>query len=243
MSDPAERAFRFTSAAVSDPGATRKFNEDSYVLRDDICLWAVADGVGGHEAGDIASGMLAESLGSLGPPAGGRSFLASVEDAIRSANDRLIEFGASRAGRPPGSTVACLVVYRGYVACIWVGDSRIYRLREGALKRLTKDHSYVQEMIDSGAITPDEARGHPNSNIITRAIGSTADLVIDVAREPLNHGDRFVVCSDGLTGCLTDDEIAALMANRDAPAAARALLDEALSRRARDNVTVIIVDT
>ena len=242
MSEEERREFAFTSAALSDVGTVRSLNEDSFVLRDDIGLWAVADGVGGHQGGDMASRTLAEALGSLGRPNGGRSFLSAVEGAILSSHERIQRHAAIAAGRPPGSTVACLVAYRGFAACLWVGDSRIYRIRSSAIKQLSKDHSVVQELVDAGGLSPEEARRHPQSNVITRAVGLARGDEIDSVRTPLEDGDRFLLCSDGLTGVLPDETVLELLKTWAASAAVKALTDAALSRGARDNVTAVVVD-
>lgn len=238
-----ERVLKFRSAARSHVGATRTLNEDSFVVREDIGLWAVADGVGGHDVGDVASRMLVEALGALDPPRAGKAFLQAVEQSILDANRAMIAYAEKTPGvRSMGSTIVCFIAYRSHFACFWAGDSRCYRMRGDALSRITKDHSLVQQMVDSGDLTPEDARHHPRSNVITRAVGFQADLELDHVRKAIEPGDKFLICSDGLTGMLGDVEIAAILSAAPCEAAADALLAGALGRRARDNVTLIVVE-
>ncbi len=235
--------FSFSSIALSDAGAIRTLNEDSFVVRDDIGLWAVADGVGGRDAGDVASRILVEALGGLGAPAGGKSYLEMVHAAIARANELMRNYvDETPSVASIASTVACLIAYRDHVACLWVGDSRIYRLRQERLDLLSKDHSLVQQLVDSGELTQAEARTHPRRNVITRAVGAEPSLEIATRRERLSPGDRFLLCSDGLSTELSDAEMGDRLGASDLPAAARALMDLALERGAKDNVTLIVID-
>jgi serine/threonine-protein phosphatase Stp1 len=226
-----ERPLRFVDAARSDTGRVRAANEDSFVEAPDLRLWAVADGMGGHVNGAWASKAVADCLRAA--PLGGsfESDSLKVADAIHAANAR-VHAESTAVGKPMGSTVAALLLSDDRFAVLWAGDSRVYLLRDGALYRLTRDHTQVQEMVDRGLLTPD---------VITRAVGVQEGLQVDaIADEPL-AGDVFLLCSDGLYGVVGDDEIAAhLGASRPAQACER-LVELCLERGAPDNVTVIAV--
>ncbi len=234
---------RFRSSAMTHPGAKRKHNEDSYVDRPDLGLWAVADGAGGHEAGEVASHMIATALDAI--PAGlpASEMLARVRLAVDETHQAL-RTEAERRG--PGILVASTVVVmlaRGeHFACLWAGDSRAYLLRGGELRQITRDHSLVQELIEAGAIEPHEAENHPRANVITRAVGAELDdFVLDKVSDRLQPGDRFLLCSDGLCKTLSADELAALLgaSNGVSP---QAMIDAALARSVSDNVTAVTVE-
>jgi serine/threonine protein phosphatase PrpC len=238
---PASRALRFTSLGLTHLGLVRRRNEDAFLERPDLGLWAVADGMGGHEAGDLASRMIVDSLGALAPS-------ADLDDLVHAAAAELTGIDAALRGRAallgPGaviaSTVVVLLASAGEVGCLWAGDSRLYRWRAGALKQLTVDHSKVQEMVDAGLLRPEEAAGHPLSHIVIRSIGG-GHLEFGMLREQLQPGDRFLLCSDGLTNMVADSEIAQELAMSTPSEAARRLVDLVLVRGAIDNVTIVIV--
>lgn len=233
---------RFRSSAASHEGAVRTRNEDSYVNRPDLGLWAVADGAGGHEAGDLASRILAEALSAVPSGLGAAQVLAEVRLRVQSAHERLL----AEAGRrgPKAMLVSTLVVLlaRGdHFACLWAGDSRAYLLRDRTFSQVTHDHSLVQELVDVGAITSAEALVHPNANVITRAVGIRDDaFALDKVTDYLRPGDRFLLCSDGLSKTVPEGELAALLGADDA--GAEAILAAALERQADDNVTAIKVE-
>ncbi len=235
-------AILFRSQAVTHPGAVRSHNEDAFVERPDIGLWAVADGAGGHEAGEVASAMIADALGSIPAGLSAAELLAQVRLRITATHSAL---RAAAARRGPHATIASTLVVLlargGHFACLWAGDSRIYLLRDGALRQLTRDHSLVQELVDSGMLRPEEAEGHPRANVITRAIGAEdAPPELDKISDRALPGDRFLLCSDGLNKTLSDAELAGLLAADSTPAAG--LIAAALQRRATDNVTAIAVE-
>jgi serine/threonine protein phosphatase PrpC len=217
----------------------RELNEDGLLQRDDVALWAVADGMGGHHAGDVASRRVIEALGAIDRPGSGYAYLTAVRRVLEAVN---LELVALASGAVVGSTVVALLVHEEHYACLWAGDSRAYRVGKGALEPITRDHSMVQELIDSGAITPAEARTHRRANVITRAVGAGPALELDVRNAQVRAGDRFLLCSDGLTGALTDQEISGLAAAPDLAFAADALMDAALDRGARDNVTLVLIE-
>ncbi len=240
-----KKTFQWSSAGRSHVGMVRVINEDACLALPERGLWAVADGMGGHEAGDIASQMVVETLQQIAPPAGWAEFREAVREVLCEVNQRLREESAQRyQNRTIGSTVVVLIAYETQCACLWVGDSRIYRLRDGQLQQLTRDHSHVQELVDQGLIAPEEAHRHPLANVITRAVGSADDLQIDEVVHPLHSGDLFLLCSDGLNKTVSDEEIARLLDHSDhnCQEAVKAFIHLALMRDANDNVTTVVVN-
>lgn len=232
-------AFKFLSVGRTHVGCVRSLNEDAVLNRADIGLWAVADGMGGHEGGEVASTAVVDALSKVSNFTTAYAFRDAATQALSEVNAKLVELSASRGTM--GSTVVTLLAHDGHYACLWAGDSRAYLYRAGALKRLTRDHSVVQEMVDAGAITEERARAHPRANVITRAVGAREQLVVDSVFGPIQAGDRFLLCSDGLTGVVTDREIAEHMIRAPLEAAAERLLDQALARGAPDNVSLVLV--
>ncbi len=231
----------YESAARTHVGRVRHLNEDNFCDRLDVGLWAVADGMGGHQAGEVASGLIVEALNRVDDTSSGYAFLDDVRDSILRVNRTLIARAAVMApGAVIGSTLVTLLAFGGYYACLWAGDSRGYLYRDGRLEQITRDHSRVQELIDRGSLSRAEAKGYTRSNVITRAVGVTDRLALDMQQGPVEPGDVFLLCSDGLTGMLEDREIAALLATSSLDAAADALIAETLERGARDNVTVVL---
>jgi serine/threonine protein phosphatase Stp1 len=240
---PRFRSPQFRSWAVTHPGAKRTHNEDAYVDRPDIGLWAVADGAGGHAAGEVASGMIVEALEAI--PAGLRAaqLLAEVRLAIERTHVALREEAARRGPDVlVASTVVVMLARGGHFACLWAGDSRAYLLRGGTLRQITRDHSLVQELLEAGAIEPDQAEHHPRANVITRAVGAElGQCVLDKVSDRLVPGDRFLLCSDGLCKTLPNDELASLLGLPDG-APPQALIEAALAMNASDNVTAVTVE-
>lgn len=237
--------FLWSSAGRSHVGMVRVINEDACLALPQLGLWAVADGMGGHEAGDIASHMIVDTLQQIDPPDDWEHFLHSVREGLREVNQRLREESAQRyQNRTIGSTVVVLLARETRCACLWVGDSRIYRLRDGQLQQLTRDHSHVQELVDQGLISAEDAQRHPLANVITRAVGSADELQVDEAVYPLQTGDMFLLCSDGLNKTVSDEEIAHLLAqsNHSCQEAVKAFIHLALMRDANDNVTTVVVN-
>lgn len=232
----------WTSASDSHTGTVRKVNEDACLELPGRGLWAVADGMGGHQAGDVASRMIIDALRQISPPSSLEDLITQVKQHLQKVHRQLQEESARRYHhRVIGSTVAVLLTYEDQGACLWAGDSRIYRLQDGRLKQLTRDHSYVQDLIDQGMLVPGQASSHPMANVITRAVGSAERLDIDMLTFPLHPQDAFLLCSDGLNKTLTDHEIAGVLTRGGSQEAARALIHLALTRGANDNITVLIV--
>ncbi len=229
--------------ARTDVGRVRKLNEDAFLDRSPVGLWAVADGMGGHQAGDVASNMIVQALQEVDCFGSGYTFLDDVRDRLQRVNRTLIARAAVMApGTVIGSTVVVLLVYQGHFACLWAGDSRIYLLRNGRFTQLTRDHSMVQELIDSGSLQRAEARTFRRSNVITRAVGVSDSLALDMRQGPVQAGDVFLLCSDGLTGMLDDGEIQTIITQGPTlEDAMDRLIRRTLEQGARDNVTAMLV--
>jgi protein phosphatase len=233
----------FATAARTHVGKVRRLNEDRLLASPDTQLWAVADGMGGHAAGEVASGLIVEALQGMGAFASGYAFLTAVQDCLGQVNAELVNRAAdSSIGGVIGSTVVALLIFEGHYACVWAGDSRAYRLRGGALQRLTHDHSVVQQLVDAGDLTPEQARQDRRANLVTRALGAHEHLELDLAHGEVRPGDRFLLCSDGLTGLVDDDEIAGLIDGPALETAADSLLALAHDRGSPDNVTLVLIE-
>jgi protein phosphatase/serine/threonine-protein phosphatase Stp1 len=236
---------RISSCARTHPGAKRGHNEDAMVDRPDLGLWAVADGAGGHSAGEVASGMIAEALEAIPPGLSASELLAEVRLRIKATHEALRE-EATRRGENVmiASTVVVMMARNEHFACLWAGDSRAYLLRQGELRQITRDHSLVQELVDAGVVRPEDAEKHPRANVITRAVGAAMDddFEMDKISDRLMPGDRFLLCSDGLCKTLPADEIAALLGADNGVPPPEALIAAALTNNASDNVTAVTVE-
>lgn len=227
------------SAALTHPGSVRPRNEDALVERADIGLWAVADGAGGHGAGDVASRAVTQALADLPAGLSAAELLAQVRLRVSAVHGDLQRIAAEAGpGRMCATTIVVLLARGEHFACLWAGDSRIYRLRAGLLERITHDHSVVQELVDQGLLAPEQAESHPQANMITRAVGAEGELTLDKTSDRIQPGDTFLLCSDGLFKAVEEVAIAGLLAAGQGP---QALLEAALTRGARDNVTAIVV--
>ena len=231
----------FECVSKTDVGLRRKVNEDSLLVRTERGLWAVADGMGGHDAGDVASSKVTESLLEL-PDAGNLDQLVeSAVVALKKVNQDLIQLaGAAGSEKSIGSTVVGLAIADGQFRCFWAGDSRGYRVRDGQIVQLTRDHSLVQDLVDSGMLQPDEAVDHPNSNIITRAVGVAEELRVDTVSGDVQRGDQFFLATDGVTRLISDEELAQELSISPPAFAARKLIETVLARGAPDNASLII---
>lgn len=233
--------FRWTSAARSDVGRVRTINEDACLNEPERGLWAVADGMGGHSVGDFASRMVVDKLAEIPPPSCLANFLTDAHDRLQYANRRLRSEAATRKVQRIGSTVAALLAWDRHCACLWAGDSRIYLHRHGTLKLLTRDHTQVEQLIARGDITPEEAIGHPAHNIVTRAVGAVDKLKLDELIVEVDHGDVFLLCSDGLSNEVSEQEMRRALAYGNCLQASEALVDLALERGGRDNISAVVV--
>ena len=225
--------------ARSDVGCVRSHNEDSYLVQSP--LFCVCDGMGGHAAGEVASALAVETISKTAPRSADPAALAA---AVEAANAAIIAAASNGLGKPGmGCTATAAYIEDTTVAIAHVGDSRAYLLHEGALTRVTRDHSYVEELVDAGEITADEARVHPNRSVITRALGSDPAMYADHFALNIERGDRLILCSDGMSGMLPDGDIE-LIARQSATAqiCTDNLVDAALAAGGSDNVTVVVVD-
>lgn len=231
----------FECVSRSDVGLKRKVNEDSILVRTERGLWAVADGMGGHEAGDVASAMVTEALHRLPIVYGLEQLVEAAIDQLRRVNRQLIELARNGAHeRTIGTTVVALAIANGQFHCFWAGDSRAYRVRDGEIRRISRDHSLVQDLVDAGMLAADEAERHVDANIITRAVGVAEDLDVDSSTGDALSGDLFLLASDGLTRLVDDQEILAQLAASTLDDAADTLIEMVLARGAPDNVSIII---
>lgn len=235
--------FHFETGQATDTGKVRSHNEDSHLSRPDFGLWVVADGMGGHDAGDFASQTIVAEAASVGLSGSLTDLEARFMERLQRANDTILRKSESLGGVTVGATLVALLVHEDHRACIWSGDSRIYRFRAGVLTQLTEDHTEVQGLVNAGTITMDEARVWPRRNIITRAIGVTDLVQCDVRVDDIALGDSYLLCSDGLTEHLTDADIADHLADHTAhpQTICNALIATTLDRGAKDNVTCILV--
>ena len=225
--------------ARSDVGCVRSHNEDSYLVQSP--LFCVCDGMGGHAAGEVASSLAVETIAKTSPNAADPALLAA---SVEAANAAIIEAAANGLGKSGmGCTATCAYIEGNTIAIAHVGDSRAYLLHEGTLIRVTRDHSYVEELVDAGEITADEARVHPNRSVITRALGSDPAMYADHFQLNIEEGDRLILCSDGLSSMVPDGDIETIASQSStAQICTDNLVDAALAAGGGDNVTVVVVD-
>ncbi len=234
---------RFVAAGTSDVGQVRQGNEDAYLVADSVV--AVADGMGGHLAGEVASATALEPLRNLD----GRIFpdpntaLTALRDAVVAANEAVSEMAENEPSyRGMGTTLTAALVEGRRLHVAHVGDSRAYLLRGGDLSQLTDDHTLVQHLIDEGQLTHEEAATHPQRSIITRAIGVSPDIDVDAMTLELHPDDQILLCSDGLTGVVSDEDIArTLLETDDIDQALTALVDQANAAGGPDNITAVVL--
>jgi len=235
-------------AARSDVGMIRAGNEDSFFAEanEKRGLFIVADGMGGHAAGEVASEMavqiISRELAAISD-INSDNVQAKVAEAVKKANSKIYERTITEVDKQGMGTTASVLILTGSKYLIGqVGDSRVYLLRDGKLRQLTKDHSYVQEQVDAGFLTPEQARYHPYSNVITRCVGASPDVEPDIYRGDVKIGDLFLVASDGLTGMVDDRRLQILLMSRAEPERkVHALISEANGRGGLDNITAIVV--
>jgi len=237
----ANSSYRFETGAITHSGCVRDHNEDRLLAAPERGIWLVADGMGGHFGGDLAAQMLVDHAASVHRAATAPDLHARFHDRIARANDAIRDHSARHDGATIGTTLAALLVHNGSFVASWCGDSRVYLMRAGQLHQISRDHTEVQELLDSGAITPQQAEDWPRKNVITRAVGVHEEAHIEERQGELQDRDIFLLCSDGLTGHVTDDEIAACLRGRSAEKACEELVEMTLERGAHDNVSVVVV--
>jgi protein phosphatase len=231
---------RWTSAARTDVGLVRSRNEDAWLAQPGRGLWAVADGMGGHAFGDVASNKVTDALAAVAAPQDLAQFAAAASDRIARVNRELRAEAAARSVAVMGSTVVIMLACGPEVACLWAGDSRIYLYRKGRLQQLTRDHSQAEQLRSRG-IAADGAVSAPAANLITRAVGAADALELELATLEARDGDMFLLCSDGLSNAVDEPAIIAALVPGDCARAAQALLEQALANGGRDNITVVVV--
>jgi serine/threonine protein phosphatase Stp1 len=230
----------FRSVSRTHKGLVRSHNEDAFVERSDAGLWAVADGMGGHAAGDVASGLVAAALQQI---PNDRISPGEIGRSLKTVNaDLLARSAAESADRTMGATVTVLGSDGGSFFCVWAGDSRLYRLRNGKLSQLTRDHRFIQDLLDAGRITEDEARKHPRRNVITRAVGVAQDLLLETCEGTFETNDVFLLVTDGVTGACTDQEILTAVSGKPFDEAADDLVSRCLAHGAPDNLTLLLIE-
>lgn len=233
-------ALRLHSAAVTHVGMKRSENQDAVLERPDISLWAVADGMGGHANGREASQAVVECLRTLPAAHCLQDDLNRVEDALFRLHDDLFLRGSAN-DKVMGTTLVMLMAEGELGLLLWIGDSRIYRMRGQLLTQLTKDHSYVQKLIAQGELREEVAEQHPMANVLTRAIGAKQEVVWDLELIKLQVGDRYLLCSDGLYRDVDEAAIAASLRNADPDATCQNLCRQALEGGGNDNISILVV--
>ncbi|MDI3271968.1 PP2C family protein-serine/threonine phosphatase [Pseudomonas sp. MDT1-16] len=231
----------FKSASKSHVGMVRQVNEDACLDLPENGLWVVADGMGGHAAGDYVSSLIVDSLRSITVGRSLDEYAAALKNDLLRVNAAVREETANRGVTMMGSTVVVLATRDLRGMCLWAGDSRLYRLRDGLLEGISRDHSYVQDLQDNGLLSEAEARVHPRANIVTRAIGVEAQLELTMVELLLMPGDSYLLCSDGLNKTVEDHEIAEVLGHDEPGEIASSLVSLGLMRGAPDNITVIVV--
>lgn len=234
-----ELQLRWTSAARSDLGLVRSNNEDAVLDRPQRRMWAVADGMGGHAYGEVASRMAVEALDALPPARSLREAVAQARAAMEGVNGALLATAAERQVPVIGTTLVLLLAWERTAACVWAGDSRIYLCRGGSLHQLTRDHNQFEELRAAGHLA--EALACPGANMVTRALGAGPTLDLDETELQVSEGDRFLLCSDGLSNAVSAEAMFDALTSGDCAQAAGLLIQGALAAGGRDNISVVVV--
>lgn len=234
--------FTIATSGATNTGRVRDHNEDSFLSKPQSGVWIVADGMGGHDAGDFASQTITEELASVGVPISAEDLQARFMERLSRAHSRIQDHAADLGAGTVGATLVGLLAFEDQYLCIWSGDSRVYLLRDGVLIQQTKDHTEVNDLIDAGLMSAAEAETWPRRNVITRAIGVSPEPQCDVVAGRLKPGDVFLLCSDGLTEHSSDDDLCrTLMHANSTEGAVQELIDMTLDKGAKDNVTAVVV--
>ena len=233
---------QFASTEVTHAGSVREVNEDSVLSKKESGLWVVADGMGGYEAGDVASKMLVDALDQITLGDSITSNIENIEQTVLDVNQQIIEHSnLVFEGRVFGSTVVLVYLYENLGFVFWAGDSRLYRLRDNVLNKITRDHSQLQEMLDSNLLLPEEIENYPDHNIITRAVGAEETLMLDFLAFKIKENDKFLLCSDGLYNAVNDNQVQTILNNGSIHLNSKQLIETALEHGASDNVSFILI--
>ena len=236
------RSIAWNSFSDTNVGCVRSINEDSILDYPEIGLWVVADGMGGYEAGDVASNMIVESLSEIDNNESLSDFVDTVEDKLIHVNKQIQEYADVMCERQiMGSTVVCLVIRGRLGVCLWAGDSRLYRYRNCELEQLSQDHSQIEELIQQGFLKKEEAKNHPDANVITRAVGACEDIYISINVFSTQIGDTYLLCSDGLHNMVTDEYMSNCLNEKNIKDSTEKMMELALKNNAPDNVSIITV--
>lgn len=228
--------------AKTHVGLKRRVNEDSILAMPGQDIWAVSDGMGGHDAGDFASRLIADTIAAIPADLSPGDRMKALREAIDQAHHAILKEADHRGRGVIGATVAALMLAQGHFVALWAGDSRVYRLRRGKIELLTTDHSAVAAFVQAGTMTWDEAEQHPQSNAITRAVGVGDEIELDKVRGETQPGDRFLLCSDGLTKYATFSMLEAALRDLPIETVTDHLVSVALTGGGADNISVIVVD-
>lgn len=223
-------------------GHKRKVNEDAVLALPELNIWLVSDGMGGHAAGDYASRLIADMAAGIPLDLAPGDRMQALRDTIHEAHRMIRAEATSRGIEVIGATVVGLLLADGHFAALWAGDSRLYRLRDGEIEMLTTDHSVVAALVETGQMTWDEAEHHPQSNAITRAVGVGDDITLDKIRGQIAPGDRFLLCSDGLTKYATFEMLRKALTTQPIEVICDHLIQIALAGGGADNITTAVVD-
>lgn len=234
--------FQIYSHGVTDTGHVRTRNEDSILVLDDENLWMVADGMGGHHAGDFASQTITKNLSLFRQNASLNDTILLLEENILNSNS-IIRNKSHKLGRNAtiGSTVVCVYIWNQFLFTFWAGDSRLYRYRDSRLERLTEDHSYVEELVRMGKLDPREAEHHPAANVVLKAVGIEDQLCMDLEYFEMQHGDIYIICTDGLYKDLVEERLTPIIEAHleDMTALSESLLASSLDAGGTDNTSII----
>ncbi|MCQ4288330.1 serine/threonine-protein phosphatase [Pseudomonas stutzeri] len=243
MTGTPSQVYSWRSAARTDKGKVRARNEDAFLDLPEQGLWVVADGMGGHQNGALASRLIVEQLAEL-PEGSLAERLVSLRRCLHELNRRLGQELTVTAERPDpviGSTVVALLMEGERAACVWAGDSRCYLWRSSRLYQLSRDHSLLRQLIDEQNLSPQEAARHPAAHALTRAVGASEQLELDILEFDVHPGDTLLLCSDGLYQSLSPDALSAALNSPSPGLALQRLFDQALNGPARDNLSAVVV--
>lgn len=233
--------FRWTSASSSHVGLVRTLNEDSCLDRPESGLWAVADGMGGHTLGDFASHLVVDNLSNIEVASRIAKVVSKVRQRLQAVNQQLRDEAVVRDAGIIGSTVVVLIAGEFSCGYLWAGDSRLYLFRHGSLQQLTRDHTQLEERRLRGDLPPPDSADYPSRNIITRAVGAMDELDLDEKIMTVDDGDTFLLCSDGLSNEVTESEIRDALLTGNCRQAVETLIEIALKRGGRDNISAVVV--